>query len=176
MVAHCTSPGEEKVSSEEKVSGTFAICPSGLDWRHDRFQFSIRFLFVATVAVAAGTAAIRAEPSPWSNLAIECLSCAFAASAMLGVARTTERLRAFWIGAAAVLGPVAVIAAASGKYTWVYLRLNETADFADDHKVWTLWCIAPVVGSITTFLDWLFVPRKAPLRQRPPDVDATGRE
>jgi hypothetical protein len=53
-----------------------------------RFQFSIRFLLVATVAVAAGAAVVGAEPSNQSVLAMSFLTVLYATAALVGVAMT----------------------------------------------------------------------------------------
>jgi|SRR5215469_89699 len=132
-----------------------------------RFQFSIRFLLVATAAVAAGVAAIRAfEPTAASILAINCLTVLFATAAILAVTQTSGKVRTFWIGTAIVLGPAAFFSVEWVWSVWPHLgqaSLSELAGwFEDASQVWPFWCFAPINGLAAVFLHCLFAPRPTP--------------
>ncbi|HWB14571.1 MAG TPA: hypothetical protein VG826_35430 [Pirellulales bacterium] len=127
-----------------------------------RFQFSIRFLLLVTVGIAAGTAAVRAEPSAKSALAVECLTVAFATVAIVGVKETCGKLRTFWIGTAIVLGPLAIYAVQKSIFPLAcVLKTTEHIGTFDGHNyVWPLWCLAPANGVLAVFIQWLFSPNK----------------
>lgn len=72
-----------------------------------RFQFSIRFLLVATVAVAAWAAVTSAERSNSMAVAMHCLTLLFATATVVGMYQTAGSVRVFWIGTALVLCPLA---------------------------------------------------------------------
>lgn len=129
-----------------------------------RFQFSIRFLLLATVGVAAGTAAVRAEPSWQTALTMDCLTAFFATSAIIGLTRTRGKLRAFWIGTALILVIAAIIASDSAWHCLPYIADQDTNSnllgwFVLQHNIWPFWCAALLNGLFATFLHWLFAPR-----------------
>ncbi|HVX12346.1 MAG TPA: hypothetical protein VHC22_14280 [Pirellulales bacterium] len=102
-----------------------------------RFQFSIRFLFLATVVVAAGIAAARAGPAIWTSMATNCLSVVFATAAVLGVYQTTGNVRIFWIGTAMVLCPLAFFAVQHAVLILPYIMAQPGAGmggYPDYHK------------------------------------------
>jgi hypothetical protein len=122
-----------------------------------RFQFSIRFLLLATAAVAA----VCAEPLVASELATDCLNLLFATAAIFGVTQTNGKLRAFWIGTAVVLVPLAIPSVEEMRYAWPHL-FSESKTLAHSCLEWPLWCAAPANGLFAVFLHWLFAPRKPP--------------
>jgi hypothetical protein len=64
------------------------------------FQFSIRLLLTATAAIAAAIAAVVAEPTWQSCLALEFLGVFFASIAVIAAFKSHGTLRVFWIAAA----------------------------------------------------------------------------
>jgi hypothetical protein len=125
-------------------------------------QFSIRLMLVATAAVAAGIASIRAETTAEAILAIDGLTVLFASAAILGVTQTSGKLRTFWIGTAMLLGPAAFFSVQSASSVWIYIgqgRLGELTGWWEvARQVWPIWCAAPVNGLLAIFLHWLFWP------------------
>ncbi|HEV3340673.1 MAG TPA: hypothetical protein VG125_09960 [Pirellulales bacterium] len=69
-----------------------------------RFQFSIRLLLIATAVIAAAVAAVAAEPTWQSCLALEFLSLVFASIAILAAFKSQGSLRVFWVAAAVPAG------------------------------------------------------------------------
>ncbi|HVX15507.1 MAG TPA: hypothetical protein VHC22_30245 [Pirellulales bacterium] len=63
------------------------------------FQFSIRLLLIATAAIGAAVAAVAAETSWKSCLALEFLGILFASIAILAACKSHGALRVFWIAA-----------------------------------------------------------------------------
>jgi hypothetical protein len=126
-----------------------------------RFQFSIRFLLAATVAVGAGAAVTRAEPANAMALATYCLTLLFAAATIVGMYQTSGTVRVFWIGTAAILCPLAVYAIQYAVHTLplVEYPTGRRAHAAYYSKIWPVWCAAPINGVFTVFLYWLFSPR-----------------
>jgi hypothetical protein len=128
--------------------------------RH-RFQFSIRFLLVATVAVAAGAAAVRLEPSRQATFVVAFVTAFFTTSATVGAAKTRGPLRVFWLGAFVWLGVVTILAA-------IHLSsalINESVGMPTElyiapGKFAALWVAAPLNGVCAAFLYWLFSPRR----------------
>jgi hypothetical protein len=120
-----------------------------------RFQFSIRFLLVATAAVAAGAATAHAEPSKVTMLATQFLSLVFGTGAVIGVYQTTGAVRVFWIGTAIALCP-AVFQSAHGPL-FVFGDVGGAMAYP---SVWPLWCVAPINGLVAILLYWLFASRK----------------
>jgi hypothetical protein len=127
-----------------------------------RFQFSIRFLLVATVAVAAGAAAVRYKVN-WGtrSLPSSCLTLLYATAAVVGAIRTSGKLRTFWIGNALLL---VVFSFHASQLVYEYLA-NLDISGHDSDIFWPVWCAAPLNGLFAVFLDWLFSPG------RPPDSD-----
>jgi hypothetical protein len=128
-----------------------------------RFQFSIRFLLVATVAVAAGAAAIRAKPSVKSGMAIECLTLAFSTAAAVGAILTNRKSRTFWIGAALVLVPASFLGAHNFMLYGACILLGTdpgTIGFVGEHHKWILWSAALLNGLFAVLLHWLFAPNE----------------
>jgi hypothetical protein len=126
-----------------------------------RSQFSIRFLLLLTVAVAAGVAVYRAEPSLKSLLVWNGLTMLYATAALIGAVQTVGSARAFWIGTAAVL---AYGAAVTGVWSWqaasVYgLDAIVSPGYYGRGRQVFVWCAAPVNGFFAVFLHWVFSPR-----------------
>lgn len=125
-----------------------------------RFQFSIRFLLVATVAVAVGAAAARVEPTLKSALAMDCLTLLFATCAFVGVATTTGKLRTFWLGNAIVLSAASFIAGLSAwQFAWLAEMGSSQGPHVNRRFLLPLWCAAPVNGLFAVLLHWLFAGR-----------------
>jgi hypothetical protein len=128
-----------------------------------RFQFSVRFLLVATVAVAAGVAAIRAVPSVKSGMAIECLTLAFSTAAAVGIIATSGKARTFWTGAALVLVPASFLGAHNFMLYGPYILSGTdpgSVAYAGEHDKWILWSAALLNGLFAVVLQWLFSPNK----------------
>ncbi|HEV3344775.1 MAG TPA: hypothetical protein VG125_30645 [Pirellulales bacterium] len=136
-----------------------------MPWYHagmaGRFQFSIRFLLVATVAVAVGLAGYRAEHSWQGRLAMQVLTWLLATASILGVVQTSGRPKAFWIGTAFMLCIAAVHATEETSLLFLY-HSNGLTLLRTESAAWAFWCAAPVNGLFAVFLDWLFSPRKPP--------------
>ena len=127
-----------------------------------RFQFSIRFLLVATVAVASGIAAARAAPSWQTVLAIDALTLFYATGAICGVMQTSDRERAFWMGTAVVFNSALLLALLDSLATLRYVSQGweGSAEVVFNQRfLWPVWCAAPVNGLFAVVLHWLFSPR-----------------
>jgi hypothetical protein len=127
-----------------------------------RLQFSIRFLLVATVAVAVGVAAYRAEPTLKTVLAVNGLAVVYATGALVGAVLTTDKMRVFWVGASAMLIYGVAIA---GLSTWQVSHLSFDASlpraFAGPSRhLFLIWCVAPINGLFAVFLHWIFSPHR----------------
>lgn len=140
-----------------------------------RFQFSIRFLLVATAAIGGVVAAVVARPSWRSSLALGCLSLLLSTAGVVAARRTDGPLQLFWIGTAAVLALGPIFAASFG--AWLAIIWNTPLGYeqaiggtALDQYVWgarvlrvvlpAIWCAAPINGLVAVFLNWLFAPRR----------------
>ena len=113
-----------------------------------RIQFSIRSLLVATVAVGAATAAVRAKVSINSALAIHCLSLFFATAAVVGVTQTTGKMRTFWIRTVAILGPLAMFAVMASASLLPRIGQEYMTPYGnvDWRYISILWFAAPLNG------------------------------
>ena len=142
----------------------------------NRLQFSIRFLLVATLAVAAGVGAVRAAPSWQVALAMDALTAAFLTAAIIGTAQTRGASRAFWIGTGVVL--IAAFHGASENTRVVLSYLIAYPEWwdgvppnvgglmpsgiEDGRFLWVLWCAAPINGILAVLLYWLFATNRKP--------------
>ncbi|HVX14462.1 MAG TPA: hypothetical protein VHC22_24965 [Pirellulales bacterium] len=136
-----------------------------------RFQFSIRFLLLATVAVAASVAAFRLEPSLVAISALDSVTLFFATTAIVGVRQTVGWVQAFWIGAAFVLVLSAIFVAMDASQSHPFLIPSDAfspknwgARLVENHRLSlaACWCAAPINGLLAVFLHRLFRPRKPP--------------
>jgi len=136
-----------------------------------RFQFSIRFLLAATVAVAAAFGVARAEPSWQISLAMDALTALFLTAAIIGAIQTSGEARAFWIGTVVVLLSAFYGASENACVVLSYLVAYwdgvlpgvgglMPSDVRGGGFLWVLWCAAPVNGLFAAFLHWLFAPPK----------------
>jgi hypothetical protein len=139
-----------------------------------RFQFSIRFLLVATAAIAAGTAAVCAKPSWPSSLALGCLSVLFSTAGIVAAKQASGNLQTFWIGTAVVLALGPVFAMSFAAWFGMLMSLGPSKppqEFMEGHA-WGapllklvlpgLWCAAPINGLVAVLLHWLFAPNRKP--------------
>ena len=122
-----------------------------------RFQFSIRFVLLATAAVAAGAAAIRTDPSWQSTLAIDCVTVLYATGALIGISQARGKMRSFWIGTSLVL-TVAAIHAIDG-ITRLLTPQYSTGILLFHWVMWKVWCAALVNGVVAVFIHWVCAPR-----------------
>ena len=117
------------------------------------FQFSIRLMLIATAAIAAAIAAVLAEPSWQSCLALEFLGFFFASIAIVAAIKSRGALRVFWAAAA-------VPAAGGTAPSFIYglLAASTASSFADPDEAFmmitsglrltfpVLWCFCLANG------------------------------
>jgi hypothetical protein len=124
-----------------------------------RFQFSIRAILAATAAVAAAIAAIRSEPTALSVLAIDFLSAIFGIVAIVGVTRSSGKLRTFWIGTNLFLVPNLFQCVGTLRYAAAFVEkgnlTGENGWFVGVQQSWIIWCAAPIGGLVGVCLHWL---------------------
>lgn len=136
-----------------------------------RFQFSIRFVLVATAAIAAGAAAVCAKPSWQSSLALGCLSVLFSTAGIVAAKQVDGHLQTFWIGTAVVLALGPVFAMSFAAWFGMLLSLGPTKspkEFMEGYA-WGapilklvlpgIWCAAPVNGLVAVLVHSLFANR-----------------
>lgn len=139
------------------------------------FQFSIRFLLVATAAVAAGVAAFRLEPSLIAVVALDSVALFFATTAIVGVRQTVGRVQAFWMGTAFVLVLSAVYVAMEASELPPFLLPADAFSPGEwgtgrvkNHRLvlGVFWSLAPINGLLAVALHCLFAPKKTPPNSR----------
>lgn len=123
------------------------------------FQFSIRFLLVATTIVAAVIAAIRLKPSATSVLINEGLTILLATAAIVGAVQQTGKLQAFWIGVAVILGPAGAIAVYVASMNLSHI-ISGDGGWGSPPPHWAFWCLAPVNGVAAVLFHRLLAPRR----------------
>jgi hypothetical protein len=128
-----------------------------------RFQFSIRFLLAATVAVSAGAAVASAERSTTTLFIAHCLTIIFATAAVVGVYQTSGNVRVVWLGTAIVLSPLAFWAVQMSVYLWPHIGKQQAMWGPGVYPVydfWPVWCASPINGLLTVFGGMLFGERR----------------
>ncbi|HWB08200.1 MAG TPA: hypothetical protein VG826_03205 [Pirellulales bacterium] len=113
---------------------------------------------MATIAVAAGVTAYRADPSVETTVAMDCLTVPFFTCAVVGVVYTRDWLRAFWIGVSLALRIATIIAALSLWTIIMYYGSAMPYSFSMPGRFAAVWCAAPVNGVFAIFLHWVFSP------------------
>ena len=124
-----------------------------------RFQFSIRMLLAAMVAVAVAAAAGRAQSSFQSAFVINGLTVAFNTAAIVAVMQTRGKVRTFWVGTAAVLCPASYMAGSSSMGLFFLITSASPYSpqgFSDNRFFWLLWCAALVNGLFAVMFHCLF--------------------
>jgi hypothetical protein len=152
---------------------------SGLQYRpmrRPRFQFSIRWVLVATAAVAIWAGLWVADPNgddPWW-LGLIVFAVALTLPALCGVAlfHSTGGSRAFWFGSFFVLVVSTLMhlcfVAAEGlgrpknpNEPWTYIETVLVFSAYDRHFFLVMNPFAPVVGLLCAGLHWLMVGRNS---------------
>jgi hypothetical protein len=136
----------------------------------NRLQFSIVSIFVATTAAASAIAAVVAEPSWLSLLALYCVNTIFAVTAVISATETEGKLKIFWIGVTLALAPSLVMQGVS--IGWVlphqgfastYAGLEKMAASSANGVRFTLaaiWCLSIPNGLLAVLIYSLFYGRR----------------
>lgn len=135
-----------------------------------RLQFSIRFLLVATAAVAVPIAVLSREPTALSGAAAVMLAMMAAAMTCSAVCATSGYRRSFFVGGSipAVLGAFYAMFSLLGIQWASYASLDEAAADIPFKAVFAiLWASIPLAGLSGLAANYLVHPHQPTIGKEP---------